>query len=64
MEGVRRRMEGLAGNRELGCWCGCGCGRSWRRGRKDWRVIIGVRRRALRRSERVLGGRVAIGLEG
>lgn len=67
IEGVRRRMEGLVGGGgrpAWGCGCGWGSGRSWRSGRKDWRVMTGVRRRVLRRSERVLGERVAIGLEG
>jgi len=51
IEGVRMRMEGL--------------GRVVvRSGRKLWRVRIGVRRRVFKRSERVDGGRAAMGAEG
>ncbi len=53
IEGVRRRIEGLE---EDGVFC--------RRGRNDCVVRMGVRRRMLRRSERVVGERVAIGVEG
>jgi hypothetical protein len=61
MEGVRTRTEGFgAGVEGAGCWRG----REVRSERKVWRVRIGVRRRVLSRSERVEGGRVAIGREG
>lgn len=66
MDGVRRRTEGLGvvEGVELAWRCGCEKGRIWRSGRKVWSVRIGVRRRVLRRSETVLGARVAIGEEG
>lgn len=61
MEGVRTRTDGLWLIVEGEGWWR---GREVRSGRKVCRVRIGVRRRVLRRSERVEGGRVAIGAEG
>jgi hypothetical protein len=52
MEGVRTRTDGF----------GAGVGEGEvSSGRKDWSVRMGVRRRVLRRSEKVVGERVAIG---
>jgi hypothetical protein len=51
MDGVRTRTDGL-GTVDV------------RSGRKFWSVRIGVRRRVLRRSESVEGGRAATGAEG
>lgn len=62
-EGVRRRTLGFV-VLWLGLWCGWLRGRSWRRGRKACVVIIGVKSRVLRRSERVEGGRAESGREG
>jgi hypothetical protein len=59
MFGVRTKTEGFLAVAE---WdCECGRGRDWRSGRKVWSVRIGIRRRVLRRSEKVLGESVAIG---
>jgi hypothetical protein len=60
--GVRTKMDGFgAGIAGPVCRCGWLKGRIWRRGRKVWRVRIGVRRRVLRRSESWDGGREARG---
>jgi hypothetical protein len=65
MLGVKTRIDGF-GVEAAGpvCRCGWGKGRICRRGRKVWRVRIGVRRRVLRRSESWDGGREASGKVG
>jgi hypothetical protein len=65
MVGVRTRTEGLGVvGGGPGLRYGWERGRDVRRGRKVWRVRMGVRTRVLRRSLRVEGERVAIGEEG
>lgn len=54
IEGVRTSSEGLV----------CEGIVLVRRGRKFWRVRTGLRSRVLRRSERVVGERVATGEDG
>ena len=65
MVGVRTRIEGFCGGGAGPAFkCGWERGREVRSGRKVCRVKMGVRRRVLRRSERVLGAKVAIGPDG
>lgn len=59
MFGVRTRTDGLGGGGLV-----LKGGAEWRSGRKVWSVRIGVRRRVLKRSERVDGVSVESGADG